>query len=162
MNPAQLNRARQLTCGPSPAPIWKPSRARSIRAGSSSPNRRCHRFAAPRAITPRESPPQWMEPTPRLPRMDDAPIGRRRFACRARLLCPLFIAQTHRASARYTLHSLLSRAAPASFHPSLVPFSSRAREAAATAVSRPRAPPRRDLPPPSTSADPQRPGVSSR
>ncbi len=65
------------------APVWKTSRARSIRAGSSSPNRRCRRFAAPRAITPRESPLQWMELTPRLPRVDSASIGRWRSACPA-------------------------------------------------------------------------------
>ncbi len=114
MNPARLN------------PIWKPYRARSIHAGSSSPNRRCRRFAAPRTITPRESPPQWMEPTPRLPRVDDAPL--------AAGDSPAGRASSAHSSSRrppehahYTLHSL-SRAPHRIYSLCSVPSSPRAKK----------------------------------
>ena len=53
-NLARLDCARQLTCGPSPSPVWKPPRARERSTVSRLPNPRAQCFTAPGAVTPRE------------------------------------------------------------------------------------------------------------
>src|SRR6266508_6882889 len=56
MNPARLDCAHQLTCGPSPSPVWKPPGARERSAVSPPPQSSRATLHFPRAVTPRESP----------------------------------------------------------------------------------------------------------
>src|SRR6266498_3875680 len=134
----------------------------AITRASSTPNPRTRRFLAPGAVTPSVHFPQ---PTTASPpeRTRKAPLERR-LVCRttARLpQSPPPPSWTKRARAPLLLlplaHSPATIPLPPSSH-----RTNAENTAAATAVSRPRAPPLRDLPPPSTSADPQRPGASSR
>src|SRR5205814_2273236 len=127
---------------------FKPETARAFTRASSSPPQ-----SAPAsvpllhaALTPPVHLPQWTpQPSPRLPCTTRPLVAVRSPAPSCLPLCPLraaWMTQRRRAPPL----SLPSRAQPCSFHPSPVPFSPRAREAAVSALFFPRAPPSAILP----------------
>src|SRR5438128_1731216 len=67
MNLTRLDCARQLTCGPSPSPVWKPPRAHERSAVSLLPNPHARCFTTSGAVTLREPPLHSPPPPVHLP-----------------------------------------------------------------------------------------------